>query len=246
MGSQSFDTEDGDIIRVIQDAVETKTIKVEKDEFLTRPVHLAPDRPFASKFTVASLSGFADYVKSEIDTGAIEKPVIIVVDEKQVEMWSQVGDRQERRFVAIIAKADVPQINLIGNYRSQEAAMIEMQALFVQEGRVTDVLASIGNIVLDEEINLEDDGVTQRVALQSGIERKFADIGNPVTLKPFRTFTEIEQPGSPFVLRLKKDERNNLSIALFEADGGKWRNTARQSIKAKLAELTQDKVPILA
>lgn len=248
MGSQSFDTEDGDIIKVIQDAVKTETIKVEKDEFLTRPVHLAPDKPFTKTFTLASLTGIADYVKQQIDAGAIASPVIRVVSPTEVRLTSQVSDREDRRFCPVSAEADVPKITVIGNYVAQELAMIELQSLFVQEGRVIEVLKDVGGIVLEEELGLDDDGVTQEVQWRSGIDRKTEKIENPVALKPFRTFTEIEQPESPFVLRLKKQDNNKLFVALFEADGGKWRNAARQSIKEKLAELLTEgnTVPILA
>jgi len=42
------------------------------------------------------------------------------------------------------------------------------------------------------------------------------NLPNTVTLKPFRTFAEVSQPESEFVLRLKEGNR----VGLFEADGG--------------------------
>lgn len=248
MGKVSFDEENDSIIAAIKDSVKAETIKVEKDEFLTRPVHLAPNKPFAERFDVKSLTGLADYINQAIDGQAAGKLVIEVVSPTEVTLISQVDDREDRRFVAVSAVADVPVIKCIGQYVSQELAMIELQSLFVQEGRVVDVLRDIGSIVLEDEVGLDDDGVTQKVTTRSGIERAVAAIENPVALQPFRTFTEIEQPSSPFVLRLKKDDNNKLSVALYEADGGKWRNAARQAIKEKLAELLTEgnKVPILA
>ena len=50
------------------------------------------------------------------------------------------------------------------------------------------------------------------------------------TLAPFRTFSEIEQPESSFVLRVNDRGR----VGLFEADGGAWRNTAMLRIKEYL------------
>ena len=44
-------------------------------------------------------------------------------------------------------------------------------------------------------------------------------VKNPVELTPIRTFREIEQPESPFVLRF--DENGN--CALFTGDGAAWR-----------------------
>ena len=46
-------------------------------------------------------------------------------------------------------------------------------------------------------------------------------VPNPVTLRPFRTFIEVEQPESKFIFRMREGGR----CAIFEADGahGSWR-----------------------
>jgi hypothetical protein len=65
-------------------------------------------------------------------------------------------------------------------------------------------------------------------------------VPNPIKLKPFRTFAEIEQPESEFILRLQDGPR----IALFAADGGKWKLEAINSIK-KYFQLMELGVPII-
>ena len=61
-----------------------------------------------------------------------------------------------------------------------------------------------------------------------------------VPLRPYRTFLEVEQPESEFLLRL--DDNGN--VGLFEADGGMWKQTAKASITAyfeeKLAQEIKD------
>lgn len=61
-----------------------------------------------------------------------------------------------------------------------------------------------------------------------------------VALRPFRTFLEVEQPVSEFLLRLDDDG----NVGLFEADGGMWQQTAKASIAAyfedKLAQEVKD------
>ena len=59
-----------------------------------------------------------------------------------------------------------------------------------------------------------------------------------VPLRPFRTFQEVEQPESEFLLRM--DEEGN--IGLFEADGGMWKLKARQTVKAFLEEQLAEEV----
>ncbi len=70
-------------------------------------------------------------------------------------------------------------------------------------------------------------------------------------LAPFRTFSEIAQPESPFVLRMKQRNPTPESLiadsALIEADGGAWRPVAIAAIGAYLRDaLALESVTILA
>ena len=97
------------------------------------------------------------------------------------------------------------------------------------------MLSILGNITHEAEIRVEDDGVTQSVTARAGIARVAqVDLPNPVTLQPYRTFVEVEQPESQFVLRIKADPENKLEpikCALFPADGNRWKAVAAQNIK---------------
>ena len=64
--------------------------------------------------------------------------------------------------------------------------------------------------------------VEQGVSMASNVTFK-----NPVPLKPIRTFAEIDQPESNFTLRVN----DSAQAALFEADGGVWKNVAVALIK---------------
>ena len=93
------------------------------------------------------------------------------------------------------------------------------------------VLKYASNVTTTVEANTEDDGVTQAVTVRKGIAGKGVDVlPNPVTLRPYRTFTEVEQPASRFVFRCK--DNNGVTFALVEADGGAWRGEAIRNIKA--------------
>ena len=67
---------------------------------------------------------------------------------------------------------------------------------------------------------------------------KVADVvvPNPVTLAPYRTFLEVEQPASKFIFRIKEGGQ----LALFEADGGAWQHEAILNIKNYLIEQLKD------
>mgnify|MGYP003258251653 FL=1 len=58
-------------------------------------------------------------------------------------------------------------------------------------------------------------------------------------MQPYRTFLEVKQPASDFLLRIDKDGHP----ALYEADGGAWKLEAKRNIagylSAQLADLEE-------
>ena len=67
-------------------------------------------------------------------------------------------------------------------------------------------------------------------------------VPNPVTLCPYRTFLEVEQPESQFVFRIK--DEGGVQFKLVEAEGGMWKNEAMHLIKnyflSELKEILAD------
>ncbi|MBE6905330.1 MAG: hypothetical protein E7476_03565 [Ruminococcaceae bacterium] len=62
-------------------------------------------------------------------------------------------------------------------------------------------------------------------------------------MKPFRTFLEVDQPESEFLLRLRpgdKESGTQAEIGLFEADGGAWKLMAKHNIAAFFADNLAD------
>ena len=104
-------------------------------------------------------------------------------------------------------------------------------------------LDSIVKLVRNELDMFEnrDNGVSQEVEARQGVSLKaLVQVKPRVALRPFRTFLEVEQPVSEFLLRLDDDG----NVGLFEADGGMWQQTAKASIAAyfedKLAQEVKD------
>lgn len=69
------------------------------------------------------------------------------------------------------------------------------------------------------------------------------DVDSVKVYSPLRTFYEVEQPSSPFVLRFSE----NAKVALFEGDGGAWKLEAVENIKKWLrTKLYGENVHIIA
>ena len=122
--------------------------------------------------------------------------------------------------------------------------MIELQANFEESEDRKTVMKLAGNIEKKNEQTFSDDGTTQLATMQVGVATK-ADVivPNPVELIPYRTFREVEQPASRFVLRIG-ERRDEPVFKIVEAEGGLWKNTATESIKQyfydRLASLPED------
>ena len=124
-------------------------------------------------------------------------------------------------------------------FREQEKAIIELRSRFAPGEGVDYLLDLLSRISKDSGVTTNDNGISQTVEARQGIALKTKVQVRPrVSLRPFRTFQEVEQPISEFLLRL--DEEGN--IGLFEADGGMWKLTARQTVKAFLDEKLADLV----
>lgn len=88
------------------------------------------------------------------------------------------------------------------------------------EERFNAALAEVWENVYDPNT---DDGISQVITTKQGVSMaQNVVFQNPVPLKPMRTFTEVDQPESNFTLRVDEDA----NCALYEADGGAWKNEA--------------------
>lgn len=196
------------------------------------------NQPRRSGLIVSSLTGLVDFLKDNFDKDS--RLVVIVKDEEHITVETELDNNQNRETV-ISALADIPEKTL-NSYMNLERFNIQMQSQFVPNDDSAKVLQIVGNIRSENVKTVGDDGTSQAVEVRQGLSLKEnANVPNPVYLKPFRTFTEIAQPESPFVFRLKA-RHDEVEAALYEADGGAWRNEARINIKEYLAEELKEMV----
>lgn len=195
------------------------------EEYDDRPAY-----PGALRFT--TLSVLSDYIEGGYDKGFITgAPIIHVVSPQCVEYYGEAAPVYASRCLLAKAEPELPERFPFCRFMSGEEFMIKLQALFVQDvGNWRDVVGAFAGIKKQDGIEYKDSGVTQTVAVQSGLSlvamKKFP---NPVILAPYRTFPEIEQPASKFILRAT-DGSTGPELALFEGDGGAWRLTAMAAI----------------
>ena len=188
--------------------------------------------PKADAIEMHTLTSLVDYIKSEVD----EMPPRMIVEVKsptEVELYSQLDPNRDRDSL-VVASARVPGFEF-DRFVEHEKFCINLQSKFIPSDDRELILKFAGTVEAGSVSEYGDDGVTQKATIKTGLASKGdAIVPNPVCLRPYRTFLEVEQPESAFVFRMKQDNYGSVMCAVFEADGGAWKMDATQAIKEYL------------
>lgn len=227
-----------DALQYIAGLKKAEVIEINGENYTDKEVHRVDRVLRAASIKMGTLTGLLDYLKADIDPMP-DKMIVQVVSPTTVSVFSQL-DMDRKREELVRVEADVPDFNY-GQYIGQENFIIALQAKFLA-GDDRCLLLKFAGTVKDESIaEYGDNGVTQKATIKTGISTvSDAIVPNPVTLRPFRTFVEVEQPESRFVFRMRQNEGRGVECAVFEADGGAWRNTAMENVKRYLQTELKD------
>ncbi|MEA4928403.1 MAG: hypothetical protein VB104_06965 [Candidatus Limiplasma sp.] len=188
--------------------------------------------------TPFTLDGLCEWLKQDIDGNFVKhgRLMVVVENEVTVSVYPPVcGMERNRRPQLAECKRRIEAFPW-GRFQDQEAFIVFLLSRFTEDsqGNRDAVGKLVGNIRQEQSAEAADDGISQRVTVKSSIAKVGETIiKNPVYLAPMRTFCEIPQPVSPFVLRVQEGPQ----IALFEADAGEWRNAAVRGIRDYLTEM---------
>ena len=213
---------------------ETKTFQINgqtyTDGSLTRiPPHV--DRP--SSIDVTGLDSICKLIRTELDD--LDTIVMVqAVSYRTVEVMTTY-QADFSRNILYRAKADVP--GLREGWREREQALIELRSLFIPNAGTTYLLDLLSRMSNEDSVSTTDNGVTQTVETRQGVALKQVEEIKPrVSLQPFRTFLEVAQPESEFLLRVDAEK----GIGFFEADGGVWKLEAKRNIVKYFEERLND------
>ena len=182
----------------------------------------------ASSIDVNTLTAIVDYIKGKPEElrGTM---ILHIHNPRKVSLYSGLIDERTREYL-IEASAIVNSFSF-DNWYDQERFLIELQANFLNNDDLEKIKKVSGNIKAGTTANYDDDGVSQKTTIKSGIANNTdVIVPNPVKLKPYRTFNEVEQPESDYVFRIKDTDRGP-AFKLVEADGGIWKMAAMKRIK---------------
>lgn len=214
-------------IEKIASMAKNEVHEVRGEYYSNEPVHHIEkviERP--DSYILSTLSSLSDMIMLELDKQRKLPLIVHVKTPDNVMVKSTYQDDYTRDFV-YNAIADVPD-TIIGKWTNQENAIIALRSTFVTTEDTDYLLQLLSKISDESKVTTTDNGVSQSVEAKTGIALLGKVPVKPkVTLRPYRTFFEVEQPESEYLLRV----RDGGQIGVFEADGGAWMLSAKKNIK---------------
>lgn len=222
-------------IRYIVDLAKPNIQTIGGDTYSDKSLYRISHIPYANKIQMNTLSSLIEYIKSGVDSFA-DKMIIHVQSPTCVSMYSALDVERNRENVVEV-RANIPEFSF-NQFMDHEAFCIGVQSKFIDHPSTDKalLLKFAGTVEAGSVAEYGDDGVSQKATVKTGIASKGeALVPSPAFLQPFRTFVEVEQPCSSFIFRMKDDKyKGGIQCALYEADGGAWKISATEAIKAYL------------
>lgn len=196
--------------------------------------------PRAEPIQATTLSALVEYIARRQEE-LRDHMIVHIKSPEKVELYSGLLEERDRETLLVV-KTLRPDFDFGAAY-GQEAFLIAMQACFMHTPDREAVTALASNIVNAQQAEYSDDGVTQHAIIKTGVTTKNrALVPNPVTLRPYRTFLEVEQPVSEFVFRIGTSGGGDPTFKLIEADGGHWKTAAMRNIYEHLNQTLREKL----
>ena len=229
-------------IEKIQELCALKTFNVAGETFHTdvrgNISQIRPELDLIQNIHLSSLDALVAFVKTEAVPN--HKQVYITIpDHKTAQCFTHYNEdlRNNRQYLYTADATDVPgwgeKVAL-----PFEEALIALRTRFQATPDTEYALKLLSDITTGSKVTYNDNGVATSVVTKRGIDLQTnASIRPIISLRPYRTFQEVEQPASQFLIRI--NERN---ITFIEADGGMWKLAARSTVKKYLEAALEEEI----
>ncbi|VLU60609.1 phage protein [Streptococcus pneumoniae] len=159
---------------------------------------LDPKR-YPKTLELSTLTSLVDYLKTDLNNLKNQRLIVAVEKNDEVCVWSE-NDEIEHRTLLVDVKARIPELSF-GRFLSSEQFNIMLQSNFIDDNDRGTLLEFASALKIENGAEIEDNGVSQVATVKTGVASLAkGKAPNPVTLRPYRTFSEVEQPGKPICL----------------------------------------------
>lgn len=183
-----------------------------------------------------SLESIGTMILTEARRFADEKTIYVHVENhREVSVFTTYDNKAKRDYL-YQAVADVVETP-IDRWTEKEDLLIALNSVFVPNEDVEYIHGVLNKITEESKVTETDNGLGQNVEVQKGIALKEnMRLKSRVLLSPYRTFMEVEQPESEFILRA----REGGVFLIKSADGDRWKLDAKRNIKEYLQAIIGD------
>ncbi|MBR5248659.1 MAG: hypothetical protein IKV27_06955 [Lachnospiraceae bacterium] len=211
------------------------TVEIEGSVYSNQELVFVQDKkPMPKCIELTGLDSVCKMVRNEAEHVGLQI-FIQVKDYRNVSVFTSLDSDEDRLYLYKCA-ADTPVVTT-DRFMDYEKAVIELRSLYIPNDGTDYLLQLLSSISNESRVTSSDNGVTQRIEATNGIALSSMVTVKPrVTLQPFRTFIEVAQPASEFLLRI--NERGE--IGFYQADGGVWKLEATRNVAAYFEEKLQD------
>ena len=224
-----------DFVNKLMELAAPTTVEVDGSVYSNQDLVFIQDKkPMPCCIDLTGLDSICKMVRNEADHVGLQI-FIQVKDYKSVSVFTSL-DSDEDRLYLYKCVADTPAVTT-DRFMAYEKAVIELRSLYIPNEGTEYLLQLLSSISNESKVTSSDNGVTQQVEARSGIAlNSMVKIKPRVSLQPFRTFVEVEQPESEFLLRI--NERGE--IGFFPADGGVWKLEATRNVAGYFENALKD------
>ena len=209
---------------------------------ITEPVH-------PSLNCDLTLTGLVDYINENPDGITYDAFVVVENYKSILFMTAPVGDFNSRYLLAQAQHSSWYRLDGAerGALRAGVESMIVTLLTCFEPTEDREYLVDlISNIKIDDETRIEDDGLTQKVAVKTGITTvEQQDVKRMLTLRPRLTFPEIRQPDIVYTVRLKQEGPNTVKVHLFPQEDIAWQGEIADRIQTHLTINAQQPIKVI-
>ncbi len=230
---------DGEAIQAITELAQqaAEPVEIDGQHFVPCGMQQIVEQVFQpDALQVHSLTGLIGYIDANRDGLKLESLIAHVRSPTCVDLIGPIEPIRKQRSTHLVANAE-PKDVCVGWQLPDEFTIMVTTGCVPSNGDDLDVLVRlVGNVRREQSVELKDDGMSQSVEQRAGVAMvERADVPNPLILAPYRSFREVDQVESPFLIRFREGDTygetpDRVVCQLFECDGGAWQNEARERV----------------
>lgn len=229
-------------LEYLHDIAPTKVYDLYGKQYAEKELRELPSpRPEPEPMLLHTLDGLLEFLAKEW-SASTERVMVHVESPVSVAVRSPLQGDFAQRMTYARAKPFLP-VDKTNGYMDLDAFAVYVQTHFVPTENTALILQLLGNMQAGTTAKYADDGVSQTISTRRGVASlETVKVPSPIDLQPFRTFHEVPQPVTKYVLRLRGDD--DPQAALIETNDNSWQTQTVTDIANYLLDKRPDLVVV--